>query len=559
MVHPETRFRILEGFARVTAFTTALLEGPGLAQDGEGDSSSIVDYEPARVYLARWQHDTQVARAAAAALAESDDDVAVMTLSRAGRLGMLKEGAALRRAVWDEAREVHSAVGAFMVLSTDTSFGCGVAREAPLCSEEWRALFSAFRKVPPPQSQLLGPADPLDASLVRVDPHRDEPEEDDEVLVDLNENGKITEQTHDAIRRRIFAGGIDPSLRKQVWPFLFNLYPWDSTHAQRMRIKSKKTIEYAAMKQRWLAVAERLGAGVDLAEVKGLELEDPEVAMYRDAVMRVDKDVPRTDRGHPFYNDPNTLPTLRSPGIGPFSPHQNLLRDILITYACSYKGSDEIGYVQGMSDLLSPILIVSEGDEVDAFWMFADMMESKKQNFVHSGAGMNLHLTTLSTLLQHTDPLFHHTLTTKLDASNFFFAFRWFLVSFKREFSFEDTCVLWEAARTRCCGGVTGSGDEGLLYFVALAVLDEHRDAIGRWLLTFDELLKYINDLSLTIPIQSVLEAAEVMYLRFREEAASVGVDVEDGCESSLLDLIKKVEEKEMEQRALTGGSKKER
>lgn len=32
------------------------------------------------------------------------------------------------------------------------------------------------------------------------------------------------------------------------------------------------------------------------------------------------------------------------------------------------------GYVQGMSDLLSPILVVME-NEVDAFWCFAGLME----------------------------------------------------------------------------------------------------------------------------------------------------------------------------------------
>ena len=32
------------------------------------------------------------------------------------------------------------------------------------------------------------------------------------------------------------------------------------------------------------------------------------------------------------------------------------------------------GYVQGMSDLLAPILVVME-NEVDAFWCFAGLME----------------------------------------------------------------------------------------------------------------------------------------------------------------------------------------
>ena len=37
------------------------------------------------------------------------------------------------------------------------------------------------------------------------------------------------------------------------------------------------------------------------------------------------------------------------------------------------------GYVQGMSDLLSPILVVME-NEVDAFWCFAGLMERMVSN-----------------------------------------------------------------------------------------------------------------------------------------------------------------------------------
>jgi hypothetical protein len=36
--------------------------------------------------------------------------------------------------------------------------------------------------------------------------------------------------------------------------------------------------------------------------------------------------------------------------------------------------SPELGYVQGMSDLLSPIYVVYEGDESASFWAFCGWM-----------------------------------------------------------------------------------------------------------------------------------------------------------------------------------------
>jgi hypothetical protein len=36
--------------------------------------------------------------------------------------------------------------------------------------------------------------------------------------------------------------------------------------------------------------------------------------------------------------------------------------------------SPELGYVQGMSDLLSPIYVVYEGDEAASFWAFCGWM-----------------------------------------------------------------------------------------------------------------------------------------------------------------------------------------
>lgn len=71
-----------------------------------------------------------------------------------------------------------------------------------------------------------------------------------------------------------------------------------------------------------------------------------------------EKDVNRTDRTHPFFEGENNANLC-------------LLNDILMTYVMY---NFDLGYVQGMSDLLSPILILLS-NEVDAFWCFVGLMD----------------------------------------------------------------------------------------------------------------------------------------------------------------------------------------
>ncbi|KAK2565295.1 TBC1 domain family member 15 [Acropora cervicornis] len=65
-----------------------------------------------------------------------------------------------------------------------------------------------------------------------------------------------------------------------------------------------------------------------------------------------------------------------------------------------------IGYVQGMSDLLSPILVVME-NEVEAFWCFVGFMEKLAHNFDENQEGMKAQLHQLTVLLKFIDPHFY--------------------------------------------------------------------------------------------------------------------------------------------------------
>ncbi|CAB0019366.1 unnamed protein product [Nesidiocoris tenuis] len=138
------------------------------------------------------------------------------------------------------------------------------------------------------------------------------------------------------------------------------------------------------------------------------------------------KDVNRTDRSIPFFE-------------GDDNPNLKLLYDVLMTYVMY---DFDLGYVQGMSDLLSPILSVM-CNEVDAFWCFVGFMKKVFRNFDMDQSGMKKQLSQLHTLLSAVQP----ELSTFLDeheSGNMFFCFRWLLVWFKREFQHEEIMELWE-------------------------------------------------------------------------------------------------------------------
>ena len=54
--------------------------------------------------------------------------------------------------------------------------------------------------------------------------------------------------------------------------------------------------------------------------------------------------------------------------------------------------------------------------------------------------------------------------------------------------------------------------------FVALAILDKHKDVIMDHLRHFDEILKYVNELSMMIDLPSTLVRAESIFIQFRKK-----------------------------------------
>ncbi|XP_068959416.1 LOW QUALITY PROTEIN: TBC1 domain family member 17 [Petaurus breviceps papuanus] len=276
------------------------------------------------------------------------------------------------------------------------------------------------------------------------------------------------------LKAQIFSGGLCPPLRREAWKFLLGYLSWEGSAEEHKAHIHRKTDEYFRMKLQWKSVSPEQ------------ERRNSLLHGYRSLIER---DVSRTDRSNKFYEGPG------NPGLG-------LLNDILLTY-CMYHF--DLGYVQGMSDLLSPILYVIQ-NEVDAFWCFCGFMELVHGNFEESQETMKRQLGQLLLLLRILDPPLCDFLDSQ-DSGSLCFCFRWLLIWFKREFPFPDILHLWEVLWT----GLPGPN---LHLLVACAILDMERDTLMLSGFGSNEILKHINELTMKLSVEDVLTRAQALYMQ---------------------------------------------
>ncbi|TYJ57288.1 hypothetical protein B9479_002021 [Cryptococcus floricola] len=329
------------------------------------------------------------------------------------------------------------------------------------------------------------------------------------------------------VRQQIFRRGfstlpVDGQALREGWEVLLSIVPWHIGGAdtssdglgkrcqERNEVRDGKRQVYEGLKRKWK---------VDADEGRGDE-------GWKEEWHRIDVDCRRTDRNQPIYAVPSDLAKANAHekegstqvheygdgndedeegGMAPLNHHIAALRTILMTY---HTYSPELGYVQGMSDLLSPIYVIFDGNEADSFWGLVGVMKMMESNFLRDQSGMKKQLSQLQQLIAVMDPeLYVHLERT--GSLNLFFTFRWILIIFKREFPFTTIPRLWENL-------FTGYYSNQFVIFVALAVLQSHREVIIRYLVEFDEVLKYANDLSGTIDLESTLAQAEVLFISFQ-------------------------------------------
>ena len=291
----------------------------------------------------------------------------------------------------------------------------------------------------------------------------------------FDSDGKILDLNE--LKDKIFRGGVEHEIRYEVWKFLLGFYEWDSTAKERNRVRSEKVAEYHRMRSQWRSIS--------------VEQEE-RFSAFKERKTQIEKDVSRTDRTHPFF-------------AGDGNKNVDLLQDILMTYIMY---NFDLGYAQGMSDLLSPILYVME-NEVDTFWCFVGFMNLVKQNFDADQDSMKTQLLQLIDLVKALDVDFFAYLDDK-DSGNLYFCFRWLLIWFKREFAYADVLRLWEVIWTGLpCGNFH--------LLICVAIMEIEKPSITENQFGFNEILQHVNDLSYRMNLNAVLVKAEGIWWKLKE------------------------------------------
>ncbi|KAK1564297.1 hypothetical protein Q3G72_027425 [Acer saccharum] len=189
----------------------------------------------------------------------------------------------------------------------------------------------------------------------------------------------------------------------------------------------------------------------------------------------------------------------------------------------------EIGYCQGMSDLLSPIMSVLEEDH-EAFWCFVAFMKKARHNFRLDEVGIRRQLGIVSKIIKGKDiHLYRHL--EELQAEDCFFVYRMVVVLFRRELTFEQTLCLWEvmwADQAAIRAGIAKSTwgrmrlrapptDDLLLYAIAACVLQRRKLIVEKYS-SMDEIMRECNSMAGNLDVWKLLDDAHDLVVTLHEK-----------------------------------------
>ncbi|BFF94998.1 TBC1 domain family member 16 [Drosophila madeirensis] len=291
----------------------------------------------------------------------------------------------------------------------------------------------------------------------------------------LNEKGQIEDDL--LLRKCVFFGGLEKSLRKTVWPFLLKCYSFSSTFEDRAVLMDIKRQEY------------------DEITRKRLYSMSPEqqVHFWKTVQCVVEKDVVRTDRTNPFF-------------CGDDNPNTEVMKNILLNFAIYNSG---LSYSQGMSDLLAPVLCEVQ-NESETFWCFVGLMQRAFFVCTPTDSDVDHNLSYLRELIRLMLPRFYEHLEHQNDSMELLFCHRWLLLCFKREFTEAVVIRMWEACWSNYL-------TDYFHLFLCLAIIAVYADDVIAQGLRADEMLLHFSSLAMYMDGQLILRKARGLLYQYRQ------------------------------------------
>ncbi|KAI3710612.1 hypothetical protein L2E82_40399 [Cichorium intybus] len=419
--------------------------------------------------------------------------------------------------------------------------------------------------------------------------------------------------------KKVRSGGVHPSLRAEVWPFLLDVYDLKSSKEERDALKTKNRKEYKKLRAQCQETYKRSDSTNEISDRnnddisnQSSEVIDTDSQANEETVESNNKEDSKRGEGSEVTSKTDTSsesessdsdssqeeadqiqhsPTPQKPNTNTggekssfpyrsesFATWQRIIRldairanDEWITFSPSQASvsvteaqqlaksvmlkdyshletcrvfhagrlvaileayalyDSEIGYCQGMSDLLSPIISVVE-DDSEAFWCFVGFMKKARHNFRLDEVGIRRQLDIVSKIIKGKDShLYRHL--EELQAEDCFFVYRMVVVLFRRELNFEQTLCLWEvmwADQTAIRAGITKSAwgrmrlrapptEDLLLYAIAACVLQKRKQIIEKYS-SMDEILRECNSMAGHLDVWKLLDDAHDLVVTLHDK-----------------------------------------
>jgi TBC1 domain family member 2 len=271
--------------------------------------------------------------------------------------------------------------------------------------------------------------------------------------------------------RKVSWNGVPPELRSMVWQLLLGYMP--TNKGRRDASISRKRKEY-----------------FDSIPTYFDNMEDEQTMQEGEILRQIIVDLPRTCPNTPFFHQASI---------------QKAMERILYIYSIRHPAS---GYVQGMNDLLTPLLLVFMHPyvedvlrcdvalldehvvlnvEADAYWCLTKLLDNIQDHYTFSQPGLQRMVLRLEDLVKRVDePLHDHFVQQGVEYMQF--AFRWMNCILLREVPLRAILRVWDTYLSEDRGGF-----ENFHVYVCVVLLKKYRDKLV--VMEFQDILTFLQDM----------------------------------------------------------------